>query len=119
MLWLLVERLVQVNNDDIRMLRNVKEIREDLDRLSIFHFRFWRLCLDLLLRCFNECIRDIINFRRPFYSPNLDQSNRWRSRFGRGCEHRKRLGKPESQGLSPNVLAPFEQMPMQLIRGAT
>src|SRR5262249_34406380 len=86
MLWLLVERLVQVNDDDIRMLRKVKEIREDLDRISIFHFRFWRLCLNLLLRCFNECIRDIINFRRPFYSPNLDQSNRWGFRFGRGCD---------------------------------
>src|SRR5438034_11213039 len=52
MSWLLVERLVQVNDDDIGMLRNVKEICEDLDRLPIFHLRLWRLCLNLLLRCF-------------------------------------------------------------------
>jgi len=52
MSWLLVERLVQVNNDDIGMPRNVKEIREDLDRLPSFHLRLWRLCLNLLVRCF-------------------------------------------------------------------
>ena len=63
MSWLLVERLVQVNDHDIGMLRNVKEIREDLDRLPIFHLRLWRLCLNLLLRCFNPCVREI-NLRR-------------------------------------------------------
>src|SRR5881296_543590 len=62
MLWLLVERLVQVSDHDIGMPWNVKEIREDLDRLPIFHLRLWRLCLNLLLRCFNPCVRD--NLRR-------------------------------------------------------
>src|SRR6476660_1464800 len=91
MSWLLVERLVQVNDHDIGMPRNVKEIREDLYRLPIFHLGLWRLCLNLFLRCFNECVRDI-NLRRvrtlgrPFWNPNLDQSNRWGSRFGRGCD---------------------------------
>jgi hypothetical protein len=59
MSWLLVERLVQVNDHDIGMLRNVKEMREDLDWLPIFHLRLWRLCLNLFLRCFNPCVRDI------------------------------------------------------------
>ena len=72
MSWLLVERLVQVSDHDIGMPRNVKEIREDLDRLPIFHLRLWRVCLNLLLCCFNECVRDIINLRRPFWNPNLD-----------------------------------------------
>src|ERR1044072_2167467 len=85
MSWLLVERLVRVNDDDIGMVWNVKEIREDLDRLPIFHLRFWWLCLNLLLRCFNPCVREI-NLRRPFYSPNLDQSNRWGFRVGGGCD---------------------------------
>src|SRR5215813_7492458 len=72
MSWLLVERLVQVNDDDIGMLRNVKEICEDLDRLLIFHLRLWSLCLNLLFRCFNPCVREI-NLRRlptlvPFVS---------------------------------------------------
>jgi hypothetical protein len=49
MSWLLVERLVQVNDHDIGMPRNVKEIREDLYRLPIFHLRLWRLCLNLFL----------------------------------------------------------------------
>ena len=49
MSWLLVERLVQVSDHDIGMVRNVKEIREDLDRLPIFHLRLWRLSLNLLL----------------------------------------------------------------------
>src|SRR5215510_2708317 len=75
--WLLVERLVQVNDDDIGMLWNVKEIREDLDRLPIFHLRLRRVCLNLLLRCFNECVRDIINLRRPLWSPNFLHSNHW------------------------------------------
>jgi hypothetical protein len=67
MSWLLVERLVRVNDYDIGMRRNVKEIREDLDRLPIFHLRLWRLCLNLLLRCFNPCVREI-NLRRPFWN---------------------------------------------------
>src|SRR5438093_12937473 len=62
MSWLLVERLVQVNDDDIGTLRNVKVICEVLDRLPVFHLRLWRLCLNLLLRCFNPCFRD--NLRR-------------------------------------------------------
>jgi hypothetical protein len=124
MSWLLVERLVQVNDHDIGMPRNVKEIREDLYRLPIFHLRLWRLCLNLFLRCFNECVRDI-NLRRvrtpgrPFWNPNLDQSNRWGSRFGRGCDTENDRGKSENQGLDSNALAPFEQMPKQLIQGAT
>ena len=119
MSWLLVERLVQVNDDDIGMPRNVKEIREDLDRLPIFHLRLWRLCQNLLLRCFNECVRDIINLRRPFWNPNLHYSNRWGFRVARGCDTESDGGKSESQARSSYALPPFEQMPMQLIQGAT
>ena len=57
---MLVERLVQFSDHDIGMLRNVKEIREDLDRLPIFHLRLWRLCQNLLPCCFNKCVREII-----------------------------------------------------------
>src|SRR4029434_3377581 len=92
MSWLLVERLVQVSDHYIGMVWNVKEIREDLDRLPIFHLRLWRLCLNLLLRCFNPCVREI-NLRRvptlgPFVSrvPHLDRSNRWGFRVCRGCD---------------------------------
>jgi hypothetical protein len=71
MSWLLVERLVQVNDHDIGMPRNVKEIREDLDRVPIFDLGLRRLCLNLLLRRFNVCARDINLHRvqtlgRPF-----------------------------------------------------
>ena len=69
MSWLLVERLVQVSDHDIGMVWNVKEIREDLDRFSIFHLRLWRLCLNLLLRCFNPCVRDINLRRVPTFGP--------------------------------------------------
>src|SRR5262249_8424824 len=92
MSWLLVERLVQVNDDDIGMLRNVKEIREDLDRLPIFHLRLWRLCLNLLLRCFNPCVREITRHcvgalaRLSSNLPDLDQSNRWGCRVAPGCD---------------------------------
>jgi hypothetical protein len=65
MSWLLVERLVQVSDHDIGMHRNVKEIREDLDRLPIFHLRLWRLCLNLLLRCFNVCVRSCVSITLP------------------------------------------------------
>src|SRR4029079_16545919 len=81
MSWLLVERLVQVNDHDIGMPRNVKEIREDLDRLPIFHLMLWRLCLNLLLCCFNVCIREITHHRVRTLArlsgnfANLDQSN--------------------------------------------
>src|SRR6476620_7714047 len=78
MSWLLVEWLVQVSNHDIWMPRNVKEIREDLDRLPIFHLSLGRVCLNLLLRCFKECVRNI-NLRRPFWNPDLSRSNH------RGC----------------------------------
>src|SRR6476469_10724912 len=78
MSWLLIERLVQVSDQDIGMPWNVKEIREDLDRLPILHLRLWRVCLNLLLRCFNECVRNI-NLRRPFWNPDLLRSNH------RGC----------------------------------
>src|SRR5262249_17829018 len=73
--WLLVERPVQVNDDDIGMPHNVKEIREGLDWLPIFHLRLWRMCLNLLLRCFNECVRDMINLRQPFWNRDPLQSN--------------------------------------------
>jgi hypothetical protein len=73
--WLLVEWLVQVSDHDIGMPRNVKEIREDLDRLPIFHLRLWTVCLNLFLRCFDESVRDIINLRRPFWNPDLLHSN--------------------------------------------
>src|SRR5437773_11228583 len=63
MSWLLVERIVQVSDHDIGMPRNVKEIREDLDRLPIFHLRLWSVCLNLLLRCFNVCVREITHHR--------------------------------------------------------
>src|SRR5438067_3724114 len=48
----------------------------------------------------------------------------WTSRTAGGFEwswrlHRKRPRKSGSQGLFSNALAPFEQMPMQLIQGAT
>ena len=69
MSWLLVERLVQVSDHDIGMPWNVKEIREDLDRLPIFHLRLWRLCLNLLLRCFNPCVREINLRRVPTLGP--------------------------------------------------
>src|SRR6266508_1726221 len=92
MSWLLVERLGKVSDHYIGMSWNVKEIREDLGRLPIFHLRLWRLCLNLLFRCFNPCVREI-NLRRvpalgPFVSrgPHLDQSNRWGCRVGRGCD---------------------------------
>ena len=74
MSWLLVERLVQVSDHDIGMLRNVKEIREDLDRLPIFHLRLWRLCLNLLLCCFNVCVREI-NLRRADPCPTVRNPN--------------------------------------------
>src|SRR5437773_1672870 len=91
MSWLFVERLVQVSDHDIGILWNVKEIREDLDRLPTFQLRLWRLCLNLLFRCFNPCVREI-SLRRvstlgPFVSrgPHLDQSNRRECRVARGC----------------------------------
>src|SRR5262245_56790254 len=87
---LIVERLVQVNDDDIGMLRNVKEICEDLDRLPIFHLRLWRLCLNLLLRCLNPCVRDklrcVHTFTLPFWAPDRHHSNRWGCRSARGCD---------------------------------
>src|SRR5262249_20161276 len=92
MSWLLVERLVQVSDHDIGMPWNVKEIREDLGRLPIFHLRLWRLCLNLLFRCFNPCVREI-NLRRgstpgSFVSlgPPLPHSTDWRCRVARGCD---------------------------------
>src|SRR4051794_5178975 len=92
MSWLLVERLVQLSNHHIGMRWNVKEKSEGLDRLPIFHLRLWRLCLNLLLCCFNPSVREI-NLRRvttlgPFVlrSPHLNQSNRWWCRVGRGCD---------------------------------
>src|SRR4029453_16274546 len=100
MSWLLVERLVQVNDHDIGMPRNVKEIREDLDRLPIFHLRLWRPCLNLLFRCLNPCVREI-NLRRvstfgPLVSggPHLDHSNHWWCRVARGCD-------TENHGVNP------------------
>src|SRR5262249_59395486 len=91
MSWLLVERLVQVSDHDIGMLWNVKEIREDLDRLPIFHLRLWRLCLNLLLCCFNPYVREITRhcvgaLARLSCLPDLDQSNRWGCRVARGCD---------------------------------
>src|SRR5215475_10658809 len=80
MSWLLVERLVQVRDDDIGILRNVKEIREDLDRLPIFHLRLWRLCLNLLLRCFNPCVRDINLRRVPTLGPFVSRGPHLASR---------------------------------------
>src|SRR5436309_15372541 len=85
MSWLLVERLVRVSDYHIGMVWKVKEIHEDLDRLPIFHLRLWRLCLNLLLRCFYPCVRDI-NLRRPFWGPDRGGSNHWGCRVGRGCD---------------------------------
>src|SRR2546423_13408095 len=92
MSWLLVERLVQVSDHDIGLPWNVKEIREDLDRLAIFYLCLWRLCLNLLLCCFNPRVREI-NLRRvptlgPFVSrgPHLYQSNHWGCRVAGGCD---------------------------------
>src|SRR4029453_9392149 len=102
MSWLLVERLVQISDHDIGMLRNVKEICEDLDRLPIFHLRLWRLCQNLLLRCFNPCVWDI-NLRRvptlgPFVSrgPDLNRPNHWWCRVARSCDTENDRVNPEA-----------------------
>src|SRR5690242_19128636 len=92
MSWLLVERLVQVNDDDIGLLGNVKEIREDLDRLAILHLWSWRLRLNLVLRCFYPRVRDINLRRVPTFGrfvlrgPHLRQSNHGWCRVARGCD---------------------------------
>src|SRR5882724_4734692 len=96
MSWLLVEWLVRVNDHDIGMPRNVKEIREHLDRLPIFLLGLWRLCLNLLLRCFNPCVREI-NLRRVPLSPHLDQSNHWWCRVARGCDTENHRVNPKAR----------------------
>src|ERR671918_1045015 len=103
MSWLLVQRLVQVSDHDIGMVWNVKEIREDLDRLPIFHLRLWSVRLNLLFRCFNPCVREI-NLRRvatlgPFVSrsPHLDQSSHWWCRVARGCDTENDRVNPEAR----------------------
>ena len=47
MSYLLFERLVQVRDDDVGMLRNVKEVCEDLDRSPMFDVRLWSALLEL------------------------------------------------------------------------
>src|SRR5882762_1580594 len=103
MSWLLVERLVQVSDHHIGMLWNVKEIREGLDRLPIFHLKLWRLCLNLLLCGFNPCVREINLLRVPTLGPfvsrgsHLDQSNRWWCRVAHGCDTENHRVNPKAR----------------------
>src|SRR5437667_11944187 len=108
MSWLLVERLVRVREDDIGMLRNVKEIYEDLDRLPIFHLRLWRRCLNLFLRYFNPRVQDI-NLRGVSRGPHLHRSNHWWCRVARGCD-------TENHRVNPKVRVFLHALSLRLSR---